>query len=31
MPYANGDYKNQKYLHCGLDYTWNGDREYYFW
>ena len=23
-------YKNQNCLFCGLDYTWNGDRQYYF-
>ena len=30
MSYANGGYKNQKCLLCGFNYTWNGDRQYYF-
>ena len=29
MPYANGGYKNQNCLLCGLGYTWNGDRQSY--
>ena len=31
MPSANWSYKNQNCLLFGLDYTWNGDRQYYFW
>ena len=30
MPYANGDYKNQNCLLCGLNYTQNGDKQNYF-
>ena len=30
MPYANGGYKKQNCFFCGLEYAWNGDRQYYF-
>ena len=31
MLYANGGYKKQNCFFCGLEYAWNGDRQYYFW